>query len=239
MRLAAMSSAASASLPHCLSASAISASLVRSACAASETLSNLFVSAMSASSPRDLTSAMMPRTTAATSSSVSRLGEISSENCAAKSPARASRRRATSRARFVFGAAERRPLAALIGKPRVQRLDVELDGAAAGEDQLNCSAGILRALRRELDGQQRQHRIRIAAHDLVGLDRQDPIEIKTAADAQIVGLAPAFPFESIEKGREAVCLRQPDEIADAGDRILQFRRNDLQILRVLRGQYFA
>src|SRR6185437_11057682 len=185
MRFAAISSAASASLLHRLSAASISAWFRRNVCAVNAALSNLLVSSTSAASPRSRTSATMARTEAATSSSVSRLAEINALNCAAKSGARASRRRAMSGIRFVFGTAERGPFAADIAEARIDGFDVKLDRAAAGENQFHHAARIFRALRRERDGKERQHRIGIAAHDLVGLGGQDTIEIEPAADTQI------------------------------------------------------
>ena len=185
MRLAATSSASSASLR------ALRFGGGDFACAQAQRLRrqrrpcrNCSLSSISAASPRARTSAMMARTDCRDILLVSRLASSSASNCACEI-----RRARIEPARHVSSlrarAAARGPFAAHIGQPGIDAFDIEPDRAAAGEHQFDRAAGIVAALRRELDRQQRHHRIRRAALYIVRFDRQHAVEMQAGAHAQI------------------------------------------------------
>src|ERR1700743_3058459 len=97
---------------------------------------------------------MMPRTDSATSSSVSRLAEISAAKCAANSGALASSLRAILRLDRMRWFAERGPFAADVGQLGVDIFHVQPDGAAARENHHDHAARIFVALGQILDRQQ-------------------------------------------------------------------------------------
>ena len=181
MRLAATSSALSASAGHCASAASISVCVrAQRLRRQRSTLVELLVSSISAASPRARTSAMMPRTAARHPLPSRAWRSDSASNCAAKSGARASSRRAMSA--YLRGRDGRaRPMRRSTSvRPASMHFDLEPDASAAGEDQFDRAAGIVRALRRERDRQQRDHRIGRAALELVRLDRQHAVEMQAA-----------------------------------------------------------
>src|SRR5262249_3993426 len=158
------SSAFSVSAEHCASASAISFAVTRSVSGVSVTLSNFAVSSISAASPRPRTSAIIARTACATSSSVSRLAEISAAKSRAKSGARPSSRRTTLPVvRWLLGAALRAPRPGKIGQARIEAFDFQFHRATAGEEKLHDAAAILVIDRRELDREQRDDGIGVVA----------------------------------------------------------------------------
>src|SRR6185312_5300943 len=128
-----------------------------------------------ASSPRARTSATMALTTDATSSSISRLAWSGASKLAAKSGARASRRRAIS-ALVVLGPPPRRPFVAYVAQARIDALDIELDRTAAREQKLHRTGRIVAAFGLEADRQQRHHRVGSALLDALGLGRQHVVE---------------------------------------------------------------
>ena len=72
-----------------------------------------------------------------------------------------------------------------------------------------------------------------AALDVVRLTDSTPSKCSRNARADSPLPFGVFPFEAVEQRREAPLLRQPDEILHLRDRILQPRRHDFEILRVL------
>src|SRR6185437_5387943 len=229
MRRAATSSAFSVSAGHCASASAISFAVTRSVSAVSDTLSNFAVSSTSAASPRARTSAMIARTACATSSSVSRLAEISAAKSRAKPGARASRRRAISTiVQWMLRAGLRGPRSRKIGQPCIEAFHFQLHRAAAGKQKLHNAPTIFIAIGRELDREQRNDGVRVVAFQVVRLDAQHIVEMQPRPHAQIPPgeTLRIFPFEAVEHAREPPGLGQVDEILHARDRILQLRGDD-------------
>src|SRR6185312_12484115 len=194
-------------------------------------LSKRLVSSTRASSPPLRTSAMMPRTTAATSSSSSRLAKSSFSKSAAKEASAALSLRAIRS--LVIRRAARRPGLSQIGQFGLDALHRQADGAAPGQHQLDHAAGILAPAGRKSRRQQIDHRFPGTQLDLVGLDLEHAVEMKTGAYPRLAAL---FPHQTIDHRSEATFLGLPAHILELEHRILQPRRQNLQVLGVARRQ---
>src|SRR5581483_4144006 len=247
MRRAAVSMAACCSLLTLPSADSISAADNFSVSTVMPALSKRLVSSTSASSPRARTSAMMPRTTCATSSSSSRLAKSNFSKSAAKDASAAFSLRAiaiprrnilvirrAARGLFMVGAASGRPWLGQIGQLGLDAFHRQADGAAAGQHQLDHAAGIFAALIwRKPYRQQIDHRFFGAQLDLVRLNLEHAVEMKAGAHPRLAAL---FPFEPVHHRGEAALSGLPAHILELQHRVLQPCRQNLQVLGVARRQ---
>src|SRR5471032_426357 len=211
--------AAACALLTCPSAASISAGVIFSVPAVTLARSNLLVSSTSATSPRARTSAMMPRTTAATSSSSSRLVKSRSWNCWANVASDSFSLRAI--CGLVIGGTARRPGAADVRQLGVDAFHRQAQGAAAGQHDLDHPAGIFAAIGNERRRQDGDHCFTGAQLDLAGLHLQHTVEMQAGAQAR---LAAIFPGKPVHHRREAPLPGQPDEILELDHGVLQTGR---------------
>src|SRR6185437_2984952 len=197
---------------------------------------NRLVNSTRASSPRARTSAMMPRTACATSSSSSRLAKSSFSKSAAKDASAAFSLRAIAiprRSILMVWRAASRPRLRQISQLDLDTFHRQADGAAAGQHQFHNPARVLAAIGSEGNREQIDHRLVRAQLDLVGLDLEHAVEMKAGAHPRPAAF---FPCEAVYHCGEAVLLRLPAHILELQHGVLQPRRQNLQILGVSRGQ---
>src|SRR5665213_1984807 len=237
------------------SAASISAPATRSLSAVSSRRSSRAVCSISAASPRARTSRTIARAAASTSSATSRfiarrLAKRASKSgsewlsCTATDAAPPINGAPyTSRAGFrlagerVVGPGPGRPSRAKIGQPGLDDLDIDLDGATAGEDQRDLASRRIRD--GEVHGEKLQHRLRPGAVDRTGAHRADAVKRHRSAAALVVAAAAVFglfPSETVHAEGEAALLRQIEHVADLEDGVLYIGRENCEVFLVDGGE---
>lgn len=125
----------------------------------------------------------------------------------------------------------RRPFAAQITQARLNALDIEPDGGAAGEGEENLAGGRF-ALFKD-DGEQIEYAVLLGQIETLGMSGQHMIEMETRAAARTPA-APVrlFPYIAVEQEDEAPVGLRITHVANLEDGILSHGGNDGEVLGI-------